>query len=89
MLDLVKMALRISTDAYDTELTNLIAAAFLDLSITDINQYDAETADELVKTAVCTYCKLNFGTPDDYDRLAKAYDIQKAQLSMASNYTTW
>ena len=44
-------------------------------------------SDPLVLRAVITYCKLHFGEPDDYDRLKRAYDEQKAQLSMSSGYT--
>ena len=32
---------------------------------------------------------LNFGEPEDYDRMKKSYDEQKAQLSMATGYTDW
>jgi hypothetical protein len=48
-----------------------------------------ETLDDICNLAVITYCKCNFGQPDDYDRLKKSYDEQKAQLSMATGYTTW
>ena len=70
MLELVKMALRITTDAFDEELNMLIEAAFLDLTTAGVNLFTAATSDDLVKMAVCTYCKLNFGVPDDADRLA-------------------
>jgi hypothetical protein len=89
MLDLVKMALRITTDAYDDELATLIKAAFLDLGLAGVDPFTETTADDLVKLAVMTYCKLNFGLPDDADRLKDAYDLQKAALSMATGYTTW
>ncbi len=89
MLELVKMALRISTNAFDNELNMLIQAAFLDLTTAGVDLFTAATSDDLVKMAVCTYCKLNFGIPDDADRLQKAYDMQKAQLSMKTNYTDW
>lgn len=89
LLDLVKMALRISTDAYDAELSALIEAAFLDLSAAGVTLFTAATADDLVKMAVCTYCKLNFGLPDDADRLAKAYEAQKTQLAAMDGYTDW
>jgi hypothetical protein len=39
--------------------------------------------------AIVTYCKLNFGEPDNYDKLKESYDEQKAQLSMADGYTVW
>lgn len=87
ILDAVKMALRITTDAFDSELNDLIQAGLLDLGIAGVSNQD--TADFLVRRAVITYCRLNFGQPDDYDRLKKSYDEQKAQMAMATGYTTW
>lgn len=87
MLEKVKLALRITTNAFDTELNGLIAAAMIDLGIAGVTL--PETLDDICNLAVITYCKCNFGQPDDYDRLKKSYDEQKAQLSMATGYTTW
>jgi len=87
MLDLVKKSLRITSTAFDDELNNLILSAQLDLGIAGV--VVPETLDAIVKTAICTYCKLHFGSPDDFDRLQKSYDEQKAQLSMATGYTNW
>lgn len=87
MLDLVKMALRITTDAYDSQLNMLISAALADLKIATGQTEDID--DDLVKQAVITYCMVNFGIVDDADRLKKSYDEQKAQLSMATGYTDW
>ena len=87
MLDQVKMALRIKTTAYDSELTYLIAAAKLDLGIAGVVL--PGELDELVTRAIITYCKLSFGIPEDYDRLKVSYDEQKAQLSTATGYTNW
>lgn len=87
MLDKVKMALRISTDAFDQELTDLIAAAQQDLGIAGV--IIPETINEIVTRAIITYCKLSFGLPEDYDRLKRSYDEQKAQLSNATGYTVW
>ena len=89
MLDKVKLALRITTDAFDEELTDLIAAALLDLGIAGVNEFESTTTDALIIRAVITYCKLHFGEPDEFDRLKASYDEQKAQLSMATGYTTW
>lgn len=86
-IDKVKMALRISTNAYDQELTDLIAAARLDLGIAGV--YVSSTLDEICTKAVITYCKMSFGLPEDYDRLKKSYDEQKAQLATATGYTIW
>ncbi len=87
MLDRVKIALRITSNTFNDELNGLITSTQLDLGIAGV-VLPAEL-DELCKTAVITYCKMNFGNPDDYDRLKKAYDEQKAQLSMATGYTEW
>lgn len=87
MLELVKLALRISTTAYDDELVSLISAALLDLGIAGV--VVPSELDELVKRAVITYVKVHFGEPDEYDRLKTSYDEQKAQLSMATGYTVW
>ena len=87
MLNKVKMALRITTTAYDDELMDLIEAAQLDLGIAGVvvpNQIDA-----IVSRAIITYCKMSFGLPEDYDRLKASYDEQKAQLSNATGYTKW
>ena len=87
MLDKVKLALRITTDAFDSELNDLIDAAKQDLGIAGV-VVPAEI-DAIVSRAITTYCKVHFGEPDDYDRLKASYDEQKAQLSMATRYTTW
>lgn len=88
MIDDVKVALRLTTTAYNDELTNLIASALQDLGIAGVITGSA-LSDSLLKTAVITYCKLHFGSPADFDRLKRIYDEQKAQLSMATGYTDW
>jgi hypothetical protein len=87
MLERVKIALRIKSETFDDELKGLIESAKLDLGIAGV-VLPAEL-DEICNTAIITYCKVNFGNPDNYDRLKKAYDEQKAQLSMATGYTEW
>jgi len=91
MLEKVKLALRITTNAFDSELNDLIDAAKIDLGIAgvDIPVTTDQSVDVIVSKAIITYCKLNFGEPDQYDRLKASYDEQKAQLSMATGYTIW
>lgn len=83
----IKTALRISTDAFDEELSDLATAAETDLGIAGVT-LPAEL-DAICTRAIITYCKLHFGEPDEYDRLKASYDEQKAQLSMATGYTDW
>lgn len=87
ILSAVKLAMRITTEAFDSELGDLVAAALIDLAQAGISNQG--TTDPMIRRAVITFCKLNFGQPDDYDRLKKAYDEQKAQLGMATGYTNW
>ena len=90
MIDKVRNALRISvTDnlALNEELQDLIDAAKLDLGVAGV--VVPQTIDQLVTKAIITYCKLSFGLPEDYDRLKRSYDEQKAQLSNATGYTDW
>lgn len=89
MLERIKLALRITTDAFNSELNDLIEAALLDLGLAGVNSFDSSTTDPLIIRAVTTYCKLHFGEPDEYDRLKASYDEQKAQLGMATGYTDW
>lgn len=87
MLEKIKLALRISTNAYDTELSDLIESAKTDLGIAGVEL--PTTLDQICTTAIITYCKCNFGEPDNYDRLKASYDEQKSQLSMSTGYTEW
>lgn len=91
MLEKVKLALRITTTVFDSELNDLIDAAKVDLGIAGVlvPVTTDSNLDVIIQKAIITYCKLNFGEPDEYDRLKRSYDEQKAQLSMATGYTTW
>ena len=86
IIDNVRTALRITTTALDNELTDLIDSAKLDLGIAGVS---LDEVDKLIQTAIITYCKMNFGLPEDYDKLKRSYDEQKAQMSNATGYTDW
>lgn len=93
LLDDVKVACRVTTDTFDDELSDLILAGFADIGITDVRKsiLNEGCCPALVKRAVLTYCKMNFGQVEDgvYDRLKASYDEQKSQLLMSSDYTDW
>jgi hypothetical protein len=96
MLDKVKLALLISSDDFDSELTDLIGAAVLDLNIAGVDDdtvVSDDPADKLIIRAIISYCGYQFelihGTLDRAEAFKKSYDEQKSQLSMASGYTTW
>ena len=87
LLTATKMALRITTTAFDNEINDLLTAAKLDLGVAGV-EVPVEM-DALVSLACITYVKMHFGQPDDFDRLKKSYDEQKAQLVTCTGYTDW
>ncbi len=82
-----KMANRITTDYFDSEIERLLDAAFLDLGVAGVVLPDE--IDALVEQAAITYFLMHFGQPDAYDKLKASYDEQKAQLSTCTGYTRW
>lgn len=88
----VKLSLRISTNAFDDEISTLIEAAKQDLLIAGIKESALDDSgekkiDSIIERAIITYVRINFGEPSDYDRLKNSYDEQKSQLGMNSKYT--
>ena len=53
------------------------------ITVTD----NSTITDDTVKTAMITYCRANFGSPPDYDKLAASYDLQRRKLANATGYT--
>lgn len=91
MLSAARMSLKITTTAYDAEIERLIDAAFNDLRISGIfvglkPSGGWTDSDPLLTMAVLTYCRMRFGSPEDYDNLKAAYDEQKAQLQSTTGY---
>ena len=87
MIAAAKLAARITTDAFDTQVSDLLDAALLDMGVAGVVIPD--TMDALVKQAAVTYFLMHFGQPDEFDRLKKCYDEQKAQLATCTGYTVW
>ena len=101
MLKEAKLALRVTAAAYDAEIADLLQAGASDLEIAGVELpgtvaftvnndviTDVSTlTDPLVQRAIITYVRMRFGSPQDYDRLAAAYEIQKVQLMHATGYT--
>lgn len=89
LLDDLKVAMRITTDVFDGELHDLIAAAKSDLKLSGVDPTKAEDdTDPLIKRAITTYVKANFGWDNpDHERLLKAYDLLKMHLALSQEYT--
>lgn len=95
MLDRVKLALLITSDDFDAELSTMIEAAAKDLGIAGVEGLTVTTdsEDAIIIRAIITYCGYQFelmhGSLDRSSAFKKSYDEQKAQLGMATNYTVW
>ena len=90
LIDKCRMALRVTTTGYDTEIQGYIEAAKSDLRIAGvIVSTNTATEDALIDTAIMTYVRMRFGAPTNYDELKASYDEQKAQLMKATGYTDW
>ena len=89
ILDDVKLSLRISNTAYDTEIQDLILQAKADLELCGVSDIKIIDSDALIKRAIITYCKANFGFDNpDAERLQKSYDMLKMHLTLAEDYIT-
>lgn len=95
MLNKVKLSLLISTNDFDSELTDLIGAAFIDLNLGDVDPAKTEstTTDPAIIRAVCCYCGYQFellhGSLERSSAYKRSYDEMKAQMGMATGYTIW
>jgi len=87
LIEAAKLAGRITTNAYDSQIENLLETALLDLGVAGV--VIPEEMDGLVRQAAITFFLMRFGDPDNYDRLKASYDEQKAQLVTCTGYTTW
>jgi hypothetical protein len=88
MRDVVRAALRISgTTLYDSEIDDLIAAAKADLQLAGILAAKIVDTDPLVRRAIVVYCKANFGSNEDAERLALSYESLKISLALSADYT--
>lgn len=88
LLAKAKLTLRITTDAFDPEISDIIQAGYMDLKTRGV-LVDDNQDDPLVLRALMTYVRLNFGEPENPERLRSAYWEQKAALMTTSGYTDW
>ena len=85
----IKQALRLSTDAFDDEINDLIDAARQDLILSGVSETKANNdEDPLIKRAITIYVKVHFGWDNpDAERLQQSYDMLKMHLTLSQEYT--
>ena len=86
MLELVKLALRITTTAFDSEILMLIAACQEEMEGLGVI-YDANSSQ--IQSAVIAFCKWQFGENDQADRWESIYHEKLAQLKTMTGFTNW
>lgn len=105
MLKEAKTALRVTSTVYDEDIVLKLKAGARDLEIAGVIvpgevdvEFDPTTGaatdsstltDPLIQQALITYVRMQFGSPEDYDRVKESYELQKTQLMHASGYTSW
>lgn len=84
----IRLRVRSSVDKLDGEIKDLILAARADLVRGGVlPDRAADETDPLVKQAISTYVKAEFGLDnDDADKYRASFRNQKIALSMASEY---
>ena len=88
LIDDVKLILRISGATFNTEIADLILSAKADLGLTGIKDDFILDNDPLIKRAIITYCKANFGWDNpDAERLHKSYEMLRNHLSLSSDFS--
>lgn len=87
LLDDVKLALRISNTAFDGELGDLIESAEADLGLSGVLDTNITDTDPLIKRAIITYCKANFGIENsNAEKYQKSYEAIRNHLSLSGDY---
>jgi len=84
MLEKIKKSLRISNNAFDDEISDLIDSALIDLKISGVVKQD-ET-DPLIIRAVTIYCKAHFGYNENSEKFQNSYDLLKTHLVLSGDY---
>ena len=80
----VKLWLRITGTAMDSEVDQTIQAALMDLSMAGVAFLDPQ--DPLIRQAIKLYCKAQFGYEADSGKFAAAYEHLKSALTLCNDY---
>ena len=87
MLEKIKLALRLKSNAFDQEINDLILAGRLDLKTSGIKSELAESDDPLILRALVLYVQLHFGVQTiDHERVHKMYNSLVIHLGLSGDY---
>ena len=80
--NLVKLALRITTDAFDSEIEMYIKDCVSEMSALGVNVYDIGLEDFQIQSAIVAYCKWKFGDAENKDAFERIYHEKLGQFQM-------
>lgn len=88
MLEVVRLALRISHNVLDKEIESLIRSARQDLMLAGVSIRKAQSnTDPLIERAIVAYCKANFGLNNkESEKFQLSYDMLKNRLTSSGEY---
>ena len=87
MLEEVKKLLRVTGTAFNDEINGLIDECKEDLRLSGVRSETIDESDVMIKRAIRTYCKANFGFENaDKDGLLKSYESLKSHLIISTDY---
>ena len=88
-----EIALQIKAAALDlTRTAEIILPGKIEISIDDTTGAVTDEStmdDELIITAIATWCQMRIGNPPNYDQLLKAYESMKGNLRLSWHYTDY
>lgn len=82
-IEKIKERLRITSDAFDAEVEDLVNACRKDMELSGIY---GDLSNPLYFQAVVLYEKTYFGSSDDAEKMQKAYEALKTSMSLAGGY---
>lgn len=77
--NLVKLSLRITTDAFNNEISMLIGDCLSEMEALGVV---VDETDFQIQSAVVAYCKWKFGDAENKDDFERIYHIKLAQFQM-------
>ncbi|MCL2197308.1 MAG: DNA-packaging protein [Defluviitaleaceae bacterium] len=84
ILESVKLSLRKTSDDFDSEIEEIIAACKIDLKIAGVAKIEDD--DPLILRAVTLYAKAHFGFANAGESFQKSYEALKVSLCLAGDY---
>lgn len=80
LLNLVRLALRITTEDFDTEINMLIEDCISEMTALGILVYEMGLSDFQIQSTIVAYCKWKFGDAENKDSFEHIYHDKIAQL---------